>query len=258
MAIRKPLIIFALALGAYAAAVGVRVDAEMAQAVTGSTTTSMKTVWDGVYSVEQAARGKATYTTYCSECHEEDLAGGRGRPLSGSIFWRDWGEDTLDGLFNIMKTAMPRDNPASLTDNQYIDVTAYILEFNGLPPGREELKPEATSTIQVVGKDGPGPVPDFALVQVVGCLTERPDKSWALTKAAAPSRVRDPKPLPDASAFHSRALGDATFRLLSANPALLTPHRDRKVLIKGLLIRVPNDNRLNFTSVTMLSESCTS
>lgn len=213
-------------------------------------------MWDGVYTEAQAARGKATYQTYCMECHEEDLHGGRGRPLAGPVFWRDWGEDNLDGIFNLMRVAMPRDNPASLTDNQYVDVVSYILQVNGLPSGPEELTPEATHHIRVFGKDGPGPVPEFAMVQVVGCLGRDAHQAWKVTNAAAPSRIRDPKPLTDTTPFRDRALGATTFRLMSPNTPLLVPHEGHKVLVKGLLVRAQNEERLNFLSVTMLDAAC--
>jgi hypothetical protein len=34
---------------------------------------------------------------------------------------------------------MPKNNPGSLTPEEYADVTAYILQLNGLPTGDEEL-----------------------------------------------------------------------------------------------------------------------
>ena len=258
MAIPKALILVQLVFGVFAAAWGVWASADTAQAgvLQQSAGPFARTVWDGVYTAEQAARGKAGYTTYCSECHEDSLEGGRGRPLVGATFWRDWGEDSLDGLFNIMRTAMPRDNPASLTDNQYLDIVAYILQVNGLPAGTAELTPGLTSKIQVVGKDGPGPMPSFALVQVVGCLAAGKDNTWMLVNAGNPFRVRNPKPLSDVADLQNLPLGTGTFRILSPNAAQLSPDAGHKVLIKGFLVRAPNDDRLNFTSVTVLTPAC--
>jgi hypothetical protein len=38
-----------------------------------------------------------------------------------------------------MQERMPKNNPGSLTNEEYAAVTAYILMLNGLPSGDEEL-----------------------------------------------------------------------------------------------------------------------
>ena len=46
-----------------------------------------RTVWDGVYTEEQATRGTEAYKSACSECHGADLAGDGFAPaLTGSEF----------------------------------------------------------------------------------------------------------------------------------------------------------------------------
>jgi len=37
---------------------------------------------------------------------------------------------------------MPFQNPRSLDDQTYLDIVAYILQFNGTPAGREKLTPD--------------------------------------------------------------------------------------------------------------------
>src|SRR5205823_14311499 len=65
-----------------ALAVGVRV---RAQDPAGSS------VWDGVYTEEQARRGLAIYKERCVMCHGEKLEGGPvGPALSGEDFMGDW------------------------------------------------------------------------------------------------------------------------------------------------------------------------
>ncbi len=45
---------------------------------------SRTTVWDGVYTADQAARGKVVYDSHCSSCHLADLGGSlEVRPLAG-------------------------------------------------------------------------------------------------------------------------------------------------------------------------------
>src|SRR5688572_7004237 len=82
----------------------------MAQAVTA------KTVWDGVYSEAQAARGKGVYEAQCAFCHQSDLRGqGFASALVEDTFTSRWQDGNLGDLFTIVKVTMPQDNPASLT-----------------------------------------------------------------------------------------------------------------------------------------------
>ena len=42
-----------------------------------------KTVWDGVYTADQAERGRGFYAEHCARCHGGDLQGGEHRALTG-------------------------------------------------------------------------------------------------------------------------------------------------------------------------------
>jgi mono/diheme cytochrome c family protein len=90
-----------------------------------------RTTLDGVYSTEQAARGKETYIRVCSSCHVLDW-------YKGDVV-RAWEGATLYGLFEVISTTMPEDNPGSLNRRAYVEMLAYILELNGLPAGEEPL-----------------------------------------------------------------------------------------------------------------------
>src|SRR5579862_6619407 len=57
--------------------------------VLGAQTT--RSVWDGVYSQDQAGRGKALYTKECAGCHGTELTGGEeAPPLTGGAFTANW------------------------------------------------------------------------------------------------------------------------------------------------------------------------
>jgi len=45
-------------------------------------------------------------------------------------------------LFDYVSQAMPKAAPGSLSEDEYVWVTAYILRLNGMPAGRTELSPE--------------------------------------------------------------------------------------------------------------------
>jgi quinoprotein glucose dehydrogenase len=107
------------------------------------------TIWDGVYTKEQAAKGQSTYGDECARCHAENLSGGEGNPeLVGDSFLQRWDGKTVGDLFGIVQT-MPLDAPGSLTRQQYANLVAFILSFNNVPAGNSELKPDASALKQV-------------------------------------------------------------------------------------------------------------
>ncbi len=217
---------------------------------------AVSTVWDGVYTADQATRGKAAYEANCSVCHRADLGGAEGRPLVGSKFWESWGEDSLSSLYSVIRERMPASAPGSLTDRTYTDILAYILQRNEYPAGNRELTPESVESIQVVGKNGPAPVPNFALVRVVGCLEERGPGKWQLVRSSEPFRTRDPAPSRGSERERSVAtsLGDQMFELMDAYDEPLG-HSGQKAEVKGLLMRGPI-NRVNFSSFQILAPTC--
>ena len=82
---------------------------------------------------------------------------------------------------------MPPDSPSSLADEDYINMVALILQKNGFPAGNETLSASKLDGILIVGKDGPKEVPNFRLVEVVGCLTHGPNDAWTLTRTSTPA-----------------------------------------------------------------------
>ncbi len=95
---------------------------------------------DGVYTEEQANRGRSVYRESCGSCHGSDLAGGPGAPpLVGEPFTERWAGQTVADLYDSIRTGMPLDNPGSLTDEASIDITAYLLQRNNFPAGKAEL-----------------------------------------------------------------------------------------------------------------------
>jgi len=97
-------------------------------------------IWDGVYTEEQASRGGAVFAGHCANCHGSDLGGtGEAPALSGPRFLSDFDGVSLGDLFDRVRTTMPQDNPASLTRDQYADILAFLLKANALPSGAKEL-----------------------------------------------------------------------------------------------------------------------
>jgi mono/diheme cytochrome c family protein len=216
-----------------------------------------KTVLDGVYSSDQAARGQAAYTASCSACHLDDLTAYRGA-LHGIAFVENFRGDSLDSLFRVTKDTMPRDAPASLRDDSYLDIITYILQVNSYPSGREDLKMDALKSIRIVGKSGPETPPNFALVAVIGCLEQGRGDNWTLTRATEPAKTRNPDAsrAADLTAYAALPLGTRTFRLMDATYFRPASLKGYKMAAKGFLVKHPDDDQINITSLQVLAASC--
>lgn len=128
--------IFAIALPVFCC--GVYGQANNVQQATRST--ESRSVWDGVYTEEQAKRGEALYRKECASCHADTLAGGGGAaPLTGGAFLSNWNGLTLGDLFERIRKTMPQGNLGKLSKQQDADVLAYVLSFNKFPAGKAEM-----------------------------------------------------------------------------------------------------------------------
>jgi mono/diheme cytochrome c family protein len=224
-----------------------------------------KTVLDGVFSEGQARRGKAVYTTHCSACHGDALEGVSAPQLTGAHFLERWREDTLDTFYNFIRENMPfgRDpNAERMPDSDYLDILTHILNMNGYRTGADELTADLLQNVLLVGKNGPQPVPDGALVLTVGCLSQARDGVWVLFNATEPARARrSTSTTPgEMSASGQKNLGMLIFRLadLEAVPDFSPEaHKGHKMQAKGYLVRQPNAERINLSLMSMLDASCT-
>ena len=103
-----------------------------------------RTVWDGVYTAEQATRGEMLYVERCARCHGDALAGMESAPaLTGTAFYSNWEGETLEAFFERIRSSMPQDKPGSLTRPQNADILAYILRVGGYPSGAGALEGQA-------------------------------------------------------------------------------------------------------------------
>lgn len=217
-----------------------------------------KTVADGVYSEVQATRGAASFDTSCSGCHRADLGGANGPALRGERFTKIFAGKDLKTLYTKIATTMPRSAAASLGDAVYLDIVAHILRENGFPAGDGELTAEALSGVEVLpGKaKPPPPVGDFSYVEVVGCLTPGPDNTWLLSNASEPVALPLSGPALRQTEATDRPLGTEVFRLLDAmayNPEL---HTEKKMYVKGLLIKLPGEQRMTISALETVAPSC--
>jgi quinoprotein glucose dehydrogenase len=217
---------------------------------------SARTVWDGVFTIPQADRGRTLYAADCAECHGSELQGAQGTALIGEKFWGDWSEQSVNDLLTYVSKNMPFSEDGSLAGSlpagTYADIVAHILRTNGFPAGAEELTAASTAGVQIVRKDGPGELPASTLVHVVGCLAPRAaDGSWRLVKASRPVRVSSSGAAPDRSV----PLGDREFALkfVLRNLTTVVGHR---MSVTGLLLGAGGADGLNVSTTDSLAATC--
>lgn len=94
----------------------------------------------GAYTKAQAQRGATVYLQSCVQCHGPNLEGESGPPLSGETLHQAYGGGTAAQLYDFTSRQMPQNMPGSLSQQQYLDVTAFMLERNGFPAGNTALQ----------------------------------------------------------------------------------------------------------------------
>jgi mono/diheme cytochrome c family protein len=109
-----------------------------------------KSVWDGVFTEEQAKRGEEEYLKNCAECHQAEMAGDGFAPaLAGSDFMNAWNGLTVGDLYDRIRISMPPGKENSVSSQQKIDIVAHILRFNKFPAGTTELAPQLETAKQI-------------------------------------------------------------------------------------------------------------
>src|SRR5579884_1010522 len=110
-----------------------------------------KTVWDGVYTADQAKRGLDAWASKCGMCHGGEMQGGPEAPsMLGAEFLFSYGDKPVSALFDYIHANMPPDAPGSLTDQRYADIIAAIFQKNGYPAGNAELAGDSKALANIV------------------------------------------------------------------------------------------------------------
>lgn len=94
------------------------------------------------FSAEQASRGATVYAATCARCHAATQ-------WQGGTFAAGWQGRRLSDFFDLVTATMPQDNPGGLTPEQYVDVTAYVLQLGGFTSGSMALSAD-TATLRHV------------------------------------------------------------------------------------------------------------
>jgi quinoprotein glucose dehydrogenase len=109
-------------------------------ALTAIISAAERTVWDGVYTADQARKGADLYAATCASCHGIALTGGESAPpLTGGEFMSNWNTLTVGDLFERIRTTMPADRPGTFTREQTAAILARILQASDFPAGASAL-----------------------------------------------------------------------------------------------------------------------
>jgi hypothetical protein len=125
----------------------VAIGSARAQDSSASAPTNGRSVLKGVFTDGQAARGDNEHQSFCTSCHSTTN-------YVSAAFTKAWVGRTVFDLFDQLRTTMPDDSPGSLSQQQYVDIVAYILKINGFPSGTDSLStdPEALRVIKIEAK----------------------------------------------------------------------------------------------------------
>jgi mono/diheme cytochrome c family protein len=99
---------------------------------------TLRTTLDGVYTLAQANTGKDVFAIACQSCHTPTFH-------ATPAFRSKWTGRTLGELFGYMRREMPQADPGGMTDEEYLDVLAYMLRINGMPTGDAPLAGDSAS-----------------------------------------------------------------------------------------------------------------
>lgn len=109
-----------------------------------------RTVWDGVYTEDQAKRGALLFDRECAQCHGPAGAGGGMAPaLVDSAFSANYDGQTVGDLFDRNRATMPIGKEGQLSGQQNADITAFMLQCNTFPSGTTELPSQSMTLKQI-------------------------------------------------------------------------------------------------------------
>ena len=95
------------------------------------------------------------------------------------------------------------------------------------------------------------------IVEVVGCLSDAPNDIWIVTSGGEPIVSKVPfTNAQSAAQAAARPLGTRQYRLIGVRPFQPATRKGHKVVVKGVLIKDRDEDRINVTSLQTASETC--
>ncbi len=107
-----------------------------------------------VFTAAQATAGRDAYQARCASCHLPSLAGSNeAAQLAGPAFLNAWRARSTRELYDYIRTSMPPGG-ATLGADEYLAITAFILQANGAVAGSSALTPTLSVAIGSVATGG--------------------------------------------------------------------------------------------------------
>lgn len=108
----------------------------------GPSATWQRSTKEGVYNREQWTRGRDLYAGLCAGCHPASTH-------TGPAFTKSWAGKQLAELFGFLRERMPKNEPGSLSEQEYVDVMSYMLRLNGMPQGADEMPADSVALTKI-------------------------------------------------------------------------------------------------------------
>lgn len=99
---------------------------------------TVRTTMDGVYTAAQATKGSDIFAQFCRSCHTPTVH-------TGAPFRAKWFGHSVAELFGYIRREMPKNEPGSMSDEEYALALAYLLRMNGMPSGSAPLASDSAS-----------------------------------------------------------------------------------------------------------------
>jgi len=96
------------------------------------------------FTADQAHKGQTAYYVSCAECHGVQLEGQYGPALSGPNGNTQW--YPVAYVYAYMTAQMPVGNADGLSQEQYLDIMAFLLQSHHHRPGTKPLTDSVAST----------------------------------------------------------------------------------------------------------------
>ena len=112
--------------------------------------TVQKSTNDGVYSKAQADGAKAQFDKICADCHpfsDAEKKRPKDIPLGGDTFFQNWTGRSLGEMTSTIALTMPNDGSAVLSEEEALNMVAFILQKNGFPAGSKPFEKSDGATV---------------------------------------------------------------------------------------------------------------
>jgi hypothetical protein len=94
-------------------------------------------------------------------------------------------------------------------------------------------------------------------VEVIGCVSQAPDKKWVVTNGTKPLKSGTSATTAEAlKAAETKALGTERYVLIGANGWNPPSHIGEKVAVRGFVIKDVSENRINVVSFNKVADTC--